>query len=101
MTKKPAVILDLEKCAQKNNIDKGIDYMSISCGFRKAFDLTGNYKGDKPSAKINRHRKNHKKLKRSGKDDRANKLDTHQLFWENKVKHISNNVGIQIGRAHV
>ena len=30
LTKKPAVILDLEKCAQKNNIDKGIDYHRIS-----------------------------------------------------------------------
>ena len=67
-----------------------IDYMSISCGFRKAFDLTGNYKGDKPSAKINRHRKNHKKLKRSGKDDRANKLDTNQRV--NIIANVLNNL---------
>ena len=87
LTKKPKVIQNMEKCATDNNLDTKLEYMTVSCGFRRATAISSKYITDKELVNINRHRRKHKSLK-SNRKNKKNILTPHQ----STLKDVSVNV---------
>ena len=84
----------MEKCATDNNLDTKLEYMTVSCGFRRATAISSKYITDKELVNINRHRRKHKSLK-SNRKNKKNILTPHQIKWEKTVNKICCDLGIQ------